>query len=150
MTHHATICWQNTGPDFLGRRYSREHTLYFDGGAVVAGSPSPQVVPAPWSNPAGVDPEEAFIAAVAACHMLWFLHVACDAGFQVESYKDEAEGLMTRNERGRLWISQISLRPRITWGGETQPTAEKVAHLHHLAHEQCFIANSIKTDVRIG
>lgn len=148
--HHATIRWKNTGPDFLGRRYSREHTLHFDGGAVVPGSPSPHIVPAPWSNAAAVDPEECFVAAVASCHMLWFLHVACDAGFLVESYDDEAEGLMTKNERGILWISQITLRPRLAWGGGKQPAAEEVAHLHHLAHEQCFIANSIRTDVRIG
>lgn len=147
--HTATIRWKNQGPDFLARRYSREHTLHFDGGAVVPGSPSPQIVPAPWSNPAGVDPEEAFIAAVSACHMLWFLHVACDAGFLVESYADPAEGLMTKNERGMLWISQIILRPQITWGGDKQPTPDEVTHLHHLAHDQCFIASSIKTEVRV-
>ncbi|MGV3662193.1 MAG: OsmC family protein [Prosthecobacter sp.] len=147
--HTAAIRWKNKGPDFLARRYSREHTLHFDGGAVVPGSPSPQIVPAPWSSPAGVDPEEAFIAAVSACHMLWFLHVACDAGFLVESYEDEAGGLMTKNGRGVLWISQIILRPKIAWGGDKQPTTEEVDHLHHLAHEQCFIANSIKTEVRV-
>jgi organic hydroperoxide reductase OsmC/OhrA len=147
--HHATIRWKNSGPDFLNRRYSREHTLHFDGGAVVAGSPSPHIVPAPWSNPAGVDPEETFVASVASCHMLWFLHVAIDAGFQADSYEDEAVGLMTKNERGVLWISEITLRPRIVWGGVRLPTLEEVAHLHHLAHEQCFIANSIKTEVRI-
>lgn len=147
--HHATIRWKNQGPDFLARRYSREHTLHFDGGAVIPGSPSPSIVPAPWSNPAGVDPEEAFIAAVSACHMLWFLHVACDAGFLVETYEDNAEGLMTKNDRGILWISHIILRPRITWGDGIIPKDESVAHLHHLAHAQCFIANSIKTDVRV-
>ena len=145
--HTATICWNNNGPDFLARRYSREHTLHFDGGAVVLGSPSPQIVPAPWSNPAAVDPEEAFVAAVSSCHMLWFLHVACDAGFLVESYEDEAEGMMTKNERGALWINRITLQPRITWGSSKQPTKDEVEHLHHLAHEQCFIAHSVKTEI---
>lgn len=147
--HTATIRWKNTGPDFLARRYSREHTLHFDGGAVVAGSPSPGIVPAPWSNPAGVDPEEAFIAAVSACHMLWFLHVAADAGFLVESYEDEAAGQMTANESGVLWVSEITLRPQILWGRQALPEPHEVAHLHHLAHEKCFIANSIKTQVRV-
>jgi organic hydroperoxide reductase OsmC/OhrA len=146
-THTATIRWKNQGPDFLSRRYSREHALHFDGGAVLPGSPSPHIVPAPWSNPAGIDPEELFVASVSSCHMLWFLHVACDAGLLPESYEDEAEGIMTQNERGVLWISRITLRPRIIWGGEKQPSAAEVEHLHHLAHEQCFIASSIKTDV---
>ena len=146
-THTATIRWENQGPDFLSRRYSREHALHFDGGAVIPGSPSPHIVPAPWSNPAGIDPEELFVASVSSCHMLWFLHVACDAAFLPKSYEDEAEGIMTQNERGMLWISRITLRPRIIWGGEKQPSAAEVDHLHHLAHEQCFIASSIKTDV---
>lgn len=147
--HTATIRWKNTGPDFLSRRYSREHTLHFDGGAIVPGSPSPQIVPAPWSNAANVDTEETFVASVSSCHMLWFLHVACDAGFLAENYDDEVEGVMTQNERGVLWISQITLRPRIIWGGTKQPTADEIVRLHHLAHEQCFIANSIKTDVNV-
>lgn len=148
-THTATIRWKNHGPDFLKRRYSREHTWHFDGGAVVQGSPSPHIVPAPWSNPAAVDPEEAFVASVSSCHLLWFLHVAIDAGFLVESYEDAAEGVMTKNERGVPWISRITLRPQIIWSGEKLPTAEAVTQLHHAAHEQCFIAASIKTDVRI-
>jgi organic hydroperoxide reductase OsmC/OhrA len=86
--HTAAIRWQNTGPDFLKRRYSREHTIHFDGGAIVPGSPSPHIVPAPWSNAAAVDPEEAFVASVASCHMLWFLHVAVDGGFEAASYED--------------------------------------------------------------
>lgn len=145
--HTATIRWTNTGPDFLARRYSRGHTLHFDGGTVVPGSPSPQIVPAPWSNSAAVDPEESFVASVSSCHMLWFLHVACDAGFLVENYEEEAEGVMTKNERGVLWISRITLRPRIIWGGAKQPTKAEVERLHHLAHEQCFIANSVKTEI---
>lgn len=148
-THTATIRWANHGPDFMKRRYSREHTWHFDGGAVVNGSPSPHIVPAPWSNPAGVDPEEAFVASVSSCHMLWFLHVAIDAGFCAESYEDAAEGIMTKNERSVPWISRITLRPKISWGGSRIPNDEEVAQLHHAAHEQCFIAASIKTEVTI-
>ena len=121
--------------------------LRFDGGLEVPGSSSPSVVALPMSDAAAVDPEEAFVASLAACHMLWFLHVACDAGFLPESYDDAAEGIMTKNERGMLRISQITLRPLIIWSGDKQPTSTEVDHLHHLAHEQCFIANSIKTDV---
>lgn len=148
-SHTATIRWQNTGPDFLQRRYSREHTWHFDGGAVVPGSASPHIVPAPWSNAAHVDPEEAFIASISSCHLLWFLHIALDAGFEPASYEDHAEGVMTKNERGKLWISRVTLRPQIVWKGERQPTADEVAHLHHRAHEECFIANSIKSEVVI-
>lgn len=149
-SHSAIIRWQNTGPDFLQRRYSREHTWEFDGGTVVPGSPSPHVVPAPWSNAASVDPEEAFVASVSSCHMLWFLHIALDAGFEPRSYEDHAEGVMTKNERGKFWISRVTLHPKIVWKGEAPPSAEEVAHLHHKAHEKCFIANSIRTEVVVA
>jgi organic hydroperoxide reductase OsmC/OhrA len=145
-THRATLHWTLTGPDFAKGQYSREHTWTFDGGITVAASPSPSVVPAPWSNPAHVDPEEAFVAAVASCHFLTFVWLVSRAGFVCESYADEAEGVMTKNERGVPWVSKITLRPRITWRGAA-PDAAKLAELHHQAHEQCFIAQSIKTDV---
>lgn len=112
-------------------------------------SPAPSVVPAPWSNPAGVDPEEAFVASVASCHMLTFVWLASRAGFQLDRYDDEAVGTMTKNEHGVPWVSVITLRPRFVWSGEKQPDAAEVERLHHQAHEQCFIANSIKTEVRI-
>jgi organic hydroperoxide reductase OsmC/OhrA len=149
-THTATIRWSNSGPDFLKRRYSRAHTLHFDGGAVVAGSPSPHIVSAPWSDPAAVDPEEAFVASVASCHMLWFLHVAIDAGFEALSYEDQAIGEMTPNAQGKLWISRVTLQPRIQWAGKRQPSSDEVLHLHYLAHDECFIANSIKTEVIVA
>jgi organic hydroperoxide reductase OsmC/OhrA len=147
--HKATIEWQRNGPDFLKGRYSREHTWSFDGGVTVAASPSPAVVPVPWSNPAMVDPEEAFVAAVASCHMLTYLWVASRAGYVVESYRDVAVGVMTKNERGVPWVSLVTLRPVIVYGGEKQPTAAEIGQLHHFAHEQCFIANSIKTEVKV-
>lgn len=147
--HVATISWTRSGPDFLKGRYSREHTWSFDGGITVPASPSPAVVPTPWSNPANVDPEEAFVASVASCHMLTLLWLASKEGFVADSYHDEAAGVMTKNERGVPWVSTITLRPVIVWSGDKQPTAVTIAHLHHLAHEQCFIANSIKTEVKV-
>src|SRR6186713_3092998 len=100
----ATLRWQCSGPDFIGGKYSREHTWSFDGGLTVPASPSPSVVPAPWSNAASVDPEEAFVASVSSCHMLTFLWLASRDGFEVDSYEDEALGVMTKNEQGRMWV----------------------------------------------
>ena len=147
--HTATIRWSRTGPDFAKGNYSREHTWSFDGGVTVPASPSPSVVPAPWSNPACVDPEEAFVASVASCHLLTLLWLASKEGFVADSYEDEAAGVMTKNERGVLWVSTITLRPRIVWSGEKMPSLADEARLHHAAHEQCFIANSVKTDIRV-
>lgn len=145
----VTIRWKVNRPDFLKGRYSREHTWTFDGGAVVLASSSPDVVPVPMSNPANVDPEEAFLAAVSSCHMLSFLFIACKAQFQVESYHDQAVATMAKNERGVPWVSAATLKPKITWVGK-QPSAEELARLHHQAHEQCFIAASIKTQVTVS
>jgi len=107
------------------------------------------VVPAPYSNPAGVDPEEAFVAAIASCHMMTYLHVASRAGFVVERYEDEAVGVLRKNERGAIWVAAVTLHPRITYGGDKYPTAEDQHRLHELAHEQCFIANSVKTEITV-
>lgn len=148
--HKAFISWVRKDPHFLKGEYSREHTWRFDGGAVVAASPSPAVVPTPWSNPANVDPEEAFVASVSSCHMLTFLFLASRQGFQVDRYDDEAVGVMTKNEQRVPWISLVTLHPSIVYGGEKLPTAEEEAQLHHRAHEQCFIANSIKTRVEVS
>jgi organic hydroperoxide reductase OsmC/OhrA len=145
--HIAAIRWKNTGEDFLRGRYSRVHTWKFDGGTEIPASPSPLVVPAPWSDPSLVDPEEAFVASVASCHMLTLLFVASRKGFVVESYEDEAVGEMAKNEKGVPWVSRITLRPKIRFAGEKQPGAEDLESLHHLAHEQCFIANSVKTEI---
>mgnify|MGYP000872236272 CR=1 FL=1 len=145
--HKAIIRWQCTSTEFPKGRYSREHTWTFDGGSTVPASPSPAVVPAPWANPAHVDPEEAFVAAVSSCHMLTFLYLASKAGFQVDAYEDESTGVMAKNEKGVPWVSIVTLQPRIAFRGAKLPTPEEEARLHHLAHEQCFIANSIKTEV---
>ena len=147
--HKATISWQRTSPDFLLGRYSREHTWTFDGGLAVPASPSPSAVPAPYSNPAHVDPEEAYVAAISSCHMLTYLYLACQDGFQVDSYLDEAVGVMTKNEKGVPWVSLVTLHPRIAYSGGKLPTSADEEHLHHLAHAQCYIANSIKTEVAV-
>jgi organic hydroperoxide reductase OsmC/OhrA len=148
--HKARITWKRTSPDFLTGKYSREHTWTFDGGLTVPASPSPSVVPTPFSNPANVDPEEAFVAAISSCHMLTFLYLAGKAGFQVDSYDDEAVGVMTKNERGVPWINAVTLHPKVVYSGTKLPTPADKERLHHLSHEQCFIANSIKTEVHVA
>lgn len=147
--YKATIKWQRTSPDFLKGRYSREHTWTFDGGFTMPASPSPSVVPVPFSNPAHVDPEEAFVAAISSCHMLTFLYLASKQGFQIDSYEDEAVGVMAKNEKGVPWISLVTLNPKIVFSGDKLSAPEDERQLHHLAHEQCYIANSIKTEVTV-
>ncbi len=147
--HRATVSWHFGGGDFLKGKYSREHVWSFDGGQRVPASASPTVVPVPFSNPANVDPEEAFVASVSSCHMLTFLYLASKAQFQIQQYEDSAVGVMTRNEAGVPWVSAITLRPRITYAGDKRPSPAEEKHLHHLSHEQCFIANSIKTVVTV-
>jgi organic hydroperoxide reductase OsmC/OhrA len=145
--HVATIEWRCDG-DFRGGRYSRAHRWRFDGGTVVPASASPHVVPAPMSDPAGVDPEEALVASVSSCHMLWFLHLARDAGLDLAGYRDEAHGTMGRDDRGRMAVTRIVLRPQIDFAGDA-PDPETLARLHHDAHEKCFIANSLRTEIVI-
>ena len=137
----ATISWKRTGPDFLKGNYSREHTWSFDGGFVVPASPSPSSVKEPYSNPANVDPEEAFVASISSCHMLTYLFLASRQGYQIDSYHDEVYGVMTKNKKGVFWVSTVTLRPKIAFSGDRTPSAADVANLHHLAHEQCYIAN---------
>ena len=146
----ATISWKRTSPDFLKGKYSREHTWTFDGGVTVAASSSPAVVPVPYSNPEHVDPEEAFVASVSSCHMLTYIYLASKQGYQVDSYHDEAVGAMTKNEQGVPWVSSIILNPKIACSGDKVPAPEDEERLHHLAHEQCFISNSIKTKVTVA
>ena len=147
--HKATITWKRTSPEFLKGKYSREHSWTFDGGLTITASPSPSVVPAPYSNPAHVDPEEAYVASISSCHMLTFLFIASRQGFQVDSYEDEAIGVMSKNEKGVAWISSVTLNPKIVYSGEKLPTPPDEEQLHHLAHEQCFIANSVKTEISV-
>ena len=146
MSRHIAELSCRAEGDFASGRYSRRHEWRFDGGAVVPASASPDVVPAPMSDPAGVDPEEALVASVSSCHMLWFLHLARDSGLDVASYRDEARGTMGKDEKGRMAVSRIVLRPAIEFAGES-PDAETLARLHHEAHEKCFIANSLRTEI---
>lgn len=148
--HKATIRWSMPqGGDFMKGTYSREHTWTFDGGLTVPASSSPAAVRVPFSNPANVDPEEAYVASLSSCHMLTYLYLASRKGFEISSYEDEATGVMTKNERGIPWVSLVTLRPRITYSGGRIPTAEEAEALHHASHEQCFIANSVKTEVKV-
>jgi organic hydroperoxide reductase OsmC/OhrA len=149
-TYTATIRWSRNGAeDFAKGQYSRAHEWAFDGGAVVPASASPHIVPAPWSDSAGVDPEEAFIASLASCHMLFFVDFARRAGFVVDAYVDEAEGVLEKRGDGKMWMSRVTLCPRITWGGDKLPDEAAIADLHHRAHDACFIANSVTTEVTV-
>jgi len=142
----ATVLWERA-PDeaFCDNRYGRGHTWSFDGGVSFRASSSPHVVPR-FSDPAGVDPEEAFIASLSSCHMLTFLYLAAKRKLVVDRYEDTAEGFMEKNAAGRLWVARVVLRPSIAWGGSV-PDAEVVDALHHAAHDECFIANSVLTEV---
>jgi len=145
--YSATISWQRQGAAFTDQKYSRAHQWRFDGGAVVPGSSSPHVVRVPLSDPAAVDPEEAFVASLASCHMLFFLSLAAGKGLIVDSYQDAAVGVMAKNEAGRMAMTVVTLRPKAVFAGR-QPTPEELSSLHHRAHDECFIASSVKTDVR--
>ena len=147
--HHARIYWDRTSPEFLKGRYSREHVWTFDGGLEVPASPSPAVVRAPYSNAANVDPEEAYVASISSCHMLTFLYVAAKAGFHLESYEDNAVGIVAKNAQGAPWVSKVTLRPKIAYAGDKRPSAEELARLHHDAHAQCYIANSVRSEIVI-
>jgi len=145
--HVAKVDWAlREGEDFLRGRYSRTHRVAFDGGFVMAGSASPHVVPHPWSVESAVDPEEAFVAAISACHMLTFLHKAREAGLIVAAYSDEAEGIMGRGPGGRMAVTRVTLRPAIVYQGH-EPTLPELDYLHKAAHADCFIANSVTTEI---
>lgn len=146
--HEATVSWQLTTGDFAKGTYNRLHTWTFDGGATYLSSASPQVVPPPLTDPAGVDPEEAFVAAIASCHMLWFLDLARRAGYAAASYRDLAQGQLTSNTEGKHWLAQVDLSPRVTWTN-VAPHRQIVEGLHHAAHENCYIANSVKTKIEV-
>jgi organic hydroperoxide reductase OsmC/OhrA len=144
--HVAELKWaQEVGADFLAGRYSRVHELRFDGGAVLSASAAPTIVPAPYSDAAAIDPEEMFVASLASCHMLWFLDFARRAKIDIRSYMDRAEGVMAKNAEGRMAVVKVVLRPRVTCDGD----AATIEELHHKAHDACFIANSVTTDVTV-
>jgi organic hydroperoxide reductase OsmC/OhrA len=145
--HTATIEWSRGDAAFTDKRYSRAHTWRFDGGTVVPGSSSPHSVPLPWSDPGAVDPEEAFVASVSSCHMLWFLSIAAQRGFRVDSYRDEAVGTMAPDAEGRVAITRVLLRPAVAFSGDRLPDRATCEAMHHAAHDACFIANSVRSQI---
>ena len=146
--HTANVIWERGGEAFVDNRYSRRHVIRFDGGAQVAGSSSPHVMKPPLSDPSAVDPEEMFVASLSSCHMLWFLSLAAKKRWRVDRYEDQAEGVMEKNADGKVAITRVTLRPAVEFSGDKVPSREEIAHLHHEAHEECFIASSVKTEVR--
>ena len=142
------IVWVREGAVFVDNRYSRRHRWLFDGGVEVPASSSPHVVPVPLSDAAAVDPEEAFVASLAGCHMLWFLSLAAAGGYIVDSYSDKAVGVLGEDASGKIAMTSVRLHPAVTFVGDTLPTKQDIIELHEQAHGRCYIANSVKTDVR--
>jgi len=143
----AQVLWNRGDQPFIDNRYSRRYLMKFDGGLEAPGSSSPHVVRVPFSDPSALDPEEAFIASLSSCHMLWFLGIASERNFRVDSYVDNAEGVMEKNANGKLFVSTVTLRPETRFSGDHVPTNRQVLSMHHQAHEECFIANSVLTMV---
>lgn len=149
--HTATVRWQRQPLEaFNDKRYSRRHEIAFDGGVVLPASSSPHSVPLPLSDASAVDPEEMFVGAIASCHMLWFLSLAAAAGWRVDRYVDEAHGTMAANEAGKLVITSVTLAPQVRFIGERLPSREQLGALHRRAHEECYIANSVKSTVHVA
>jgi organic hydroperoxide reductase OsmC/OhrA len=143
------IAWQRRDAVFVDNRYSRVHSWTFDGGAAIAASASPHIVPVPLSDPAAVDPEEAFVAAISSCHMLWFLSIAAGRGLTIDSYEDRPVGYLEKDSTDQLAVTRVNLRPTIRFSGPSIPTKEAVATIHDQAHERCFIANSVRTQITV-
>ena len=146
-TYCATISWQRGEQRFTDNKFSRRHAWQFDGGIEVPGSSSPHVVPVPLSDAHAVDPEEAFVASLSSCHMLWFLSIVAKRQFRVDSYVDAAIGTMARNGAGKLAMTRVVLRPKVMFSGERRPDQAEIDAMHHEAHAECFIANSVTTEV---
>jgi len=146
-TYSATLRWERGSHEFTDDNYSRGHTWEFDGGITVRASASPQIVPLPNSVAEAVDPEEAFVAAISSCHLLTFLAIAAKRGYRVDTYVDEAVGYMEKNEAGRLAVTRVVLRPAATYSGDRAPSRKDLEYMHHRAHEICFIANSVKSEI---
>lgn len=146
MAHYCVeVLWARGDQEFCDNKYSRKHLLRFDGGAEVFGSSSPHVVPVPMSDSSSVDPEEAFVASLASCHMLWFLSIAANREFRVDRYFDMATGVLEKNAEGRMAMTVVTLKPEVQFSGTNIPNREQLGEMHRQAHEECFIANSVKT-----
>jgi len=146
--YSAVVSWERNGATFTDNRYSRGHRWSFDGGVEVPASSSPHVVPLPLSVESAVDPEEAFVPSLASCHMLFFLSLAAKRGYVVDSYRDEAVGVLAKDSSGKLAMTEVTLRPAVVFSGERRPDPDELAAIHHESHELCFIARSVTTDVR--
>ena len=150
MTIQAKVLWERRAEEnFLDARYSRVHHWHLDGGAVIPASASPEIVPVPFSDPNLIDPEEAYVASLSSCHMLFFLSIAAKKKLVVERYEDNAEGTLGKNEQGKTAVLSVVLRPKILFGGTLVPTWETIEHIHELAHSECFIANSVRTVITV-
>lgn len=151
MGHHsARVEWRRDNAKFTDNRYSRAHEWSFDGGTRVPASASPGVVPVALCNPSAVDPEEAFVAALASCHMLWFLSIAAKRGFVIERYEDDAVGELAPNDDGRLAMKTVILRPAVTFGDGRHPARAELEALHHEAHDRCYLSNSVRTEIQVA
>jgi organic hydroperoxide reductase OsmC/OhrA len=150
MKYNVSVFWEKR-PDehFTDNKYSRVHKWTFDGGAELLISASPQVVPLPMSDASAADPEEAFVAALSSCHMLFFLSIAATNNYIIETYEDNAEGVMSKNENGKMAMTVITLKPKITFSGTSIPSYEQITNLHKQAHKECYLANSVKSEVNI-
>lgn len=150
MPYKVRIFWKKQVDEaFVDIKYSRSHTWTFDGGIELPASSSPHVVPLPMSNEFAVDPEEAFIASISSCHMLWFLSIAAEKNYVVEIYEDNAEGVLAKNEEGKLAMTRVTLNPRVIFGSNNTPSRDQIEELHRLAHQECFIASSVKTKITV-
>jgi len=145
--HKATIKWIHSQGEFLKGSYSREHTWTFDGGVTVPASPSPTSVKPPYSNAANVDPEEAYVAAISSCHMLFFLSIAAKHGHRIDDYVDDAEGFLETDAAGLMWMTRVVLHPQVVWSGDTRPSVDDISAMHNEAHHLCYIANSVKATI---
>ncbi|WP_053981276.1 OsmC family protein [Marinagarivorans algicola] len=146
--YYAEVKWLRGNEEtYIDNKYSRSHLWKFDGGITVQASSSPHVVPLPYSVEANVDPEEAFVASLSSCHMLFFLSIAAKRKFTIDEYVDNAVGIMEEGEDKKILMTKVTLRPKVTFSGSKQPTMEQIEKMHHQSHEQCFIANSVKTEV---
>ena len=146
----AKVIWNRGSQEsYIDNQYSRGHQWIFDGGLTVPASSSPHIVPLPCSVEGNVDPEEAFVASLSSCHMLFFLGIAAKKRWVVDTYTDNAIGVMENNCDGKMAMTKVTLRPKVDFSGEKQPTLEQIEKVHHQSHEQCFIANSVKTEVYV-
>ena len=146
--YHANVSWLRRGSErFIDNKFSRAHHWSFDGGVSIPASSSPHVVPPPFSLAAAVDPEEAFVASLSSCHMLFFLFIAAKKKFVVDEYVDNAVGVMDKGANGRMLMRKVTLRPKVRFSGEVRPTLEQLEDMHNESHDRCFIANSVRTEV---